>query len=166
MVAAAVLSNRYISDRFLPDKAIDLVDEASSKLRMEIDSLPSDLDEVERRLRQLEIERQAVRKEKDPASLSRLKKMEEDIADLREQSKTMRIHWDNEKNLLNQIRQTKEKMEETKNHEHQAELRGDWDKAAELKYGVGLSLIKELEDLTRKIEEIPFEESYRACPSI
>jgi ATP-dependent Clp protease ATP-binding subunit ClpB len=158
LVAAAVLSNRYISDRFLPDKAIDLVDEASSKLRMEIDSLPTDLDEVERRLRQLEIEKQAVRKEKDPASLSRLKKMEEDIADLREQSKTMRIHWDNEKNLLNQIRQTKEKMEETKNHEHQAELRGDWDKAAELKYGAGLKLIKELEELTRKIEEIPFEE--------
>lgn len=158
LVAAAILSNRYISDRFLPDKAIDLVDEASSKLRMEIDSLPTELDEVERHLRQLEIERQAVKKEKDPASLSRLKKMEEDIADLKEKSQTMRFHWDNEKQLLNQIRLTKEKIEETKNNEHQAELHGDWDKAAELKYGTGLILAKELEDLTKKMENIPLGE--------
>jgi ATP-dependent Clp protease ATP-binding subunit ClpB len=158
LVAAAVLSNRYISDRFLPDKAIDLIDEASSKLRMEIDSLPTELDEVERHMRQLEIERQAVRKEKDPASLARLKKMEEDIADLKEKSKFMRVHWETEKNLLNQIRATKEKIEETKNNEHQAELHGDLDKAAELKYGVGLSLSKELAELTQKMEQIPLDQ--------
>jgi ATP-dependent Clp protease ATP-binding subunit ClpB len=158
LVAAAVLSNRYISDRFLPDKAIDLIDEASSKLRMEIDSLPTELDEVERHMRQLEIERQAVRKEKDLASLARLKKMEEDIADLKEKSKFMRVHWETEKNLLNQIRATKEKIEETKNNEHQAELHGDLDKAAELKYGVGLSLSKELAELTQKMEQIPLDQ--------
>lgn len=155
LVAAAVLSSRYISDRFLPDKAIDLIDEASSKLRMEIDSLPTELDVLERHMRQLEIERQAVRKEKDPASLIRLKKMEEDIADLKENSKLMRVHWETEKNLLNQIRSIKEKIEETKNDEYQAELHGDLDKAAELKYGVGLSLTKELTTLTQKMEEIP-----------
>jgi ATP-dependent Clp protease ATP-binding subunit ClpB len=158
LVAAAVLSNRYISDRFLPDKAIDLIDEASSKLRMEIDSLPTELDVLERHMRQLEIERQAVRKEKDPASLIRLKKMEEDIADLKEKSKIMRVHWETEKNLLNQIRSIKEKMEETKNNEYQAELHGELDKAAELKYGVGLSLSKELSMLTQKMEAIPLEQ--------
>lgn len=154
LVAAAVLSNRYITDRFLPDKAIDLVDEAAARLRMEIDSLPTELDEVERRLRQLEIERQAVKKDKDPASQARLQKIEEEIAELKEKSMEMRSRWQQEKEILNRIRELKEKIEETRNEEQQAELRGDWDRAAELRFGVRLSLQKELDELNQKFSQI------------
>ncbi|MCR4428217.1 MAG: ATP-dependent chaperone ClpB [Caldiserica bacterium] len=154
LVAAAVLSNRYITDRFLPDKAIDLVDEAAARLRMEIDSLPTELDEVERRLRQLEIERQAVKKDKDPASQARLQKIEEEIAELKEKAMAMRAQWQQEKEILNRIRELKEKIEETRNEEQQAELRGDWDRAAELRFGVRLSLQKELEELNQKFSQM------------
>jgi len=104
LVAAAVLSNRYISDRFLPDKAIDLVDEAAAKLRMEIDSMPSELDEIERRIMQLEIEREALRKEKDKASVERLGKLEKELADLKEERAGLAAHWQQEKDAIQQGR--------------------------------------------------------------
>lgn len=155
LIAATVLSNRYISDRFLPDKAIDLVDEACAKLRMEIDSLPVELDEAERQLRQLEIERQAIKREKDPSSEEKLKKIESEIAEYKEKSHAMRAQWEAEKSILKEIRETKEKIEQLKNEEHQAELRGDWDRAAELRYGVRIQLEKKLEELNKKMAEIP-----------
>lgn len=155
LIAATILSNRYIADRFLPDKAIDLVDEACAKLRMEIDSLPIELDEVERQLRQLEIERQAIKREKDPTVEEKLRKIEEEIAECREKSSAMRAQWDVEKAILKEIRETKEKCEQLRNEEHQAELRGDWDRAAELRYGVRYQLEKKLEELNRKMAEIP-----------
>src|SRR5439155_1576510 len=111
LVAAAVLSNRYISDRFLPDKAIDLVDEAASKLRMEIDSLPAELDEIERRIMQLEIEREALRKEKDKASVERLGKLEKELADLKEERTRVASHWEQEKAAIQHGRQLKETLE-------------------------------------------------------
>ncbi|MCR4433459.1 MAG: ATP-dependent chaperone ClpB [Caldiserica bacterium] len=154
LVAAAVLSNRYITDRFLPDKAIDLVDEAAARLRMEIDSLPTELDEVERKLRQLEIERQAVKKEKDAASQARLAKIEEEIQELKEKAMSMRAQWQREKEILNRMRELKEKIEQTRTEEQQAELRGDWDKAAELRFGVRLSLQKELDELNKQFSEM------------
>ena len=155
LIAATVLSNRYIPDRFLPDKAIDLVDEACAKLRMEIDSLPVELDEVERQLRQLEIERQAIKREKDPSAEEKLKKIESEIAEYKEKAHAMRAQWEAEKSILKEIRETKEKIEQLKNEEHQAELRGDWDRAAELRYGVRIQLEKKLEELNKKMAEIP-----------
>src|SRR5207302_643511 len=114
LVAAAVLSNRYITDRFLPDKAIDLIDEAASRLRMEIDSMPAEIDEVHRRIMQLEIEREALRKEKDKASQDRLQKLEKELADLKEQKNTLTAHWEQEKQAIQQSRQLKEQVEQVK----------------------------------------------------
>ncbi|MDL5503916.1 MAG: type VI secretion system ATPase TssH, partial [Candidatus Methanoperedens sp.] len=108
LVAAAILSNRYITDRFLPDKAIDLIDEAASKLRIEIDSMPSELDDIERKIRQLEIEKQAVRKEKDEYSKDRLVIIDRELSDLREKSSQMKAHWQLEKNAIQKIRKIKE----------------------------------------------------------
>ncbi|MDD4663113.1 MAG: ATP-dependent chaperone ClpB [Caldisericia bacterium] len=154
LVAAAWLSHRYISDRFLPDKAIDLMDEASSKLRTEIDSLPTELDEVERHIRQLEIEKQAVKKEKDPLSKQRLAKLEAELMLDKENAKSLRAEWQLEKQVLSQISALKAEMDDIKNQEHQAELSGNWDKAAELRYGVLLEKKKQLEALQKKMEEI------------
>ena len=112
LVAAAVLSNRYITDRFLPDKAIDLVDEAASKLRMEIDSMPAELDELERRIMQLEIEREALRKEKDKASQERLGKLEKELADLKEERDRLAAHWQQEKEAIQASRKLKEELEQ------------------------------------------------------
>ena len=111
LVAAAVLSHRYIADRFLPDKAIDLVDEAASKLRMEIDSMPVELDEIERRIMQLEIEREALRKETDRASIERLARLEKELADLKEERSRLASHWQQEKEAIQQARQLKEELE-------------------------------------------------------
>ena len=111
LVAAAVLSHRYITDRFLPDKAIDLVDEAAAKLRMEIDSMPSELDEVRRRIMQLEIEREALRKERDQASRERLAKLEKELADLKEQDTQLRAHWEQEKEVIQNVRKLREALE-------------------------------------------------------
>ncbi|MGB9587644.1 MAG: ATP-dependent Clp protease ATP-binding subunit, partial [Armatimonadota bacterium] len=108
IIAAAILSNRYIADRFLPDKAIDLIDEAASRLRIEIDSMPTEIDMIERRIRQLEIEREALKKETDESALERLKKLEKELADLREQSAGMKAHWQKEKEIVQRIRQIKE----------------------------------------------------------
>ena len=135
LVAAAVLSNRYISDRFLPDKAIDLMDEAASKLRMEIDSLPVELDEVQRRTMQLEIEREALRKEKDQASKERLAKLEKELADLKEEATELRSHWEQEKDAIQSGRQLKEQLEQVRLEVERAQRAGDYAKASELQYG-------------------------------
>jgi ATP-dependent Clp protease ATP-binding subunit ClpB len=135
LVAAAVLSNRYISDRFLPDKAIDLVDEAAAKLRTEIDSMPTELDEISRRVMQLEIEREALKKEKDPASKERLSRLEKELADLKAQADALRAQWQAEKQAVQQLRNLREQIEQTKVEIEQAERQYDLNRAAELKYG-------------------------------
>ena len=144
LVAAATLSNRYIADRFLPDKAIDLMDEAASRLRIEIDSMPTELDEVERRIVQLEIERQALKKEKDKASKERLEKIERELADVRERSSAMKAHWQQEKAAIQKIRSTKEQIEKARFEAEQATHQGDLGKAAELRYGTLPGLEKDL----------------------
>jgi len=146
LVSAAVLSNRYISDRFLPDKAIDLIDEAASKLKMEIDSMPTELDELERRLRQFEIERQAVMKEKDAASKKRLEHINKEISELTRKRDVLKVQWMREKEGIGKISSTKEEIERAKIEAEKAEREGDLDKAAELKYGKLPSLQKELEE--------------------
>ncbi|TEU18760.1 MAG: ATP-dependent chaperone ClpB [Anaerolineales bacterium] len=148
LVAAAVLSHRYIADRFLPDKAIDLIDEAASKLRMEIDSLPSELDEVERKIMQLEIERQALKKEKDKASRERLSRLEKELADLKEKSAALKAHWQQEKEAIQALRETKEQIEQTKLEIEQAERRADLEAAARLRYGT----MRELEERLKQQE--------------
>ena len=135
LVAAAVLSSRYISDRFLPDKAIDLVDEAGSKGRMEIDSMPAELDESERAVARLEIEREALKRETDPASKERLAKLEKELADLKETSGGLRAHWKQEKAAITEIREKKQKLEDVRAQIERAERAADYAKAAELKYG-------------------------------
>jgi len=153
LIAAAVLSNRYITDRFLPDKAIDLIDEAASRLRIEIDSMPSELDEIERRIRQLEIERQAVKKEKDQASQERLARIEKELSDLRESEATLRAQWQAEKEAIGKIRTLKEQIETTRIQSEQAERSGDLDRAAELRYGKLPELQKQLEAENRRLAE-------------
>jgi ATP-dependent Clp protease ATP-binding subunit ClpB len=135
LVAAATLSDRYIGDRFLPDKAIDLVDEAASRLRIEIDSLPQEIDEVERRIVQLEIERQALLKEKDKAGRERREGVEQEIAELRERSSSMKAQWQSEKSAIQEIQQAKTELETLRNEVDQATRRGDLQRAAELRYG-------------------------------
>jgi ATP-dependent Clp protease ATP-binding subunit ClpB len=135
LVSAAVLSNRYISDRFLPDKAIDLVDEAAAKVRTEIDSMPTELDEISRRVMQLEIEREALRKETDPASRDRLEKLEKELADLKAEADAMRARWQAEKQAVSQLQALREQIEQTKTDIERAERQYDLNRAAELKYG-------------------------------
>jgi ATP-dependent Clp protease ATP-binding subunit ClpB len=135
LVAAAVLSNRYITDRFLPDKAIDLVDEAASKLRMEIDSMPAELDEVRRRIMQLEIEREALRKETDPASKDRLSKLERELADLKEEQTRLQTQWQYEKDTLQGTSDLKQQLEDARTELELAQRVGDYAKASELQYG-------------------------------
>jgi len=146
LVAAAVLSHRYISDRFLPDKAIDLVDEAASRLRLEIDSMPAELDEVERKIMQLQIEREALRKEKDRASQERLERLERELAGLEEQRDGMKAQWQMEKNVIQEIRGIKERMEQTSYQIERAQRQGDYTRASELQYG-------ELPRLERQLKE-------------
>jgi len=154
LVAAAVLSHRYISDRFLPDKAIDLMDEAASKLRMEIDSLPVELDEVQRRTMQLEIEREALRKEKDPASKERLKKLDKELADLKEQGTELRSHWEQEKEAIQQGRKLKEELEQVRIAVEQAQRAGDYAKASELQYGRVPALEADLKNQEARLQEL------------
>ncbi|MBI3322702.1 MAG: AAA family ATPase, partial [Candidatus Omnitrophica bacterium] len=153
LVAAAVLSNRYISDRFLPDKAIDLVDEAAAALKTEIDSMPAELDEALRRIMQLEIERQALRKEKDPASKARLEALEKELADLKEKSDRMKARWEAEKKALQKVRGLREQIEQTRLNIEQAERAYDLDKAAQLKYGKLLELEKKLAEEEKRVEQ-------------
>ena len=135
VIAAATLSKRYITERFLPDKAIDLIDEAASRLKMQIDSKPAALDEADRRVMQLEIEREALRKETDPAARERLQGIEREIAELREQSQALRARWDQEKKTIAELRETKQKIEDTGTQIDQAERAADLEKAARLRYG-------------------------------
>src|SRR5213075_2879311 len=135
IIAAATLSHRYIGDRFLPDKAIDLIDEAASRLRIEIDSMPQEIDEVERRVMQLEIERTALKKEKDPASVERREIIERKLAELKEQSSAMKAQWQQEKDTLGAVGKIKQEIDAAKVEADQATRRGDLQKAAEITYG-------------------------------
>ncbi len=148
-IAAAVLSHRYIADRHLPDKAIDLIDEAASRLRMEIDSKPAELDEVDRRIMQLEIEREALKKETDAASRERLQKLEKELADLREESQSLRARWEREKAAIQALRETKERIEQVRHQIEEAQRALDYARASELQYGV----LIELERQRREQEE-------------
>ncbi len=154
IVAAATLSNRYITDRFLPDKAIDLIDEAASKLRIEIDSLPQEIDELEREILQLEIEKQALVRETDEKSKSRLSDIEKRIADLKEKSGAMKAKWQSEKEEIEKMRGAKEKLEEAKLHLEQARQAGDLNRAAELQYGTIPELEKLLSDEQKHLSEL------------
>ncbi|MDZ7316084.1 MAG: AAA family ATPase, partial [candidate division KSB1 bacterium] len=154
IVAAATLSDRYIADRFLPDKAIDLIDEAASRLRIEIDSMPAELDEVERKYKQLEIEREALKREKDEASKKRLEDLNKEIAELEETRRELRAHWELERQTISQIRSLKEQIETARNEAAKAEREGDLARAAELKYGRLVELDKQLQELNRRLQEI------------
>jgi ATP-dependent Clp protease ATP-binding subunit ClpB len=145
LVAAAVLSDRYVTGRFLPDKAIDLVDESASRLRIEIDSMPVEIDEVERRIKQLEIERAALKKESDEASKERLARLERELADLQERSGGMKAHWQQEKERIDRIRSLKSRIEDSRGEFDRAERDGDLERAAELRFGTLVQLEKELE---------------------
>jgi len=144
LVAAAVFSNRYITDRFLPDKAIDLVDEAAAKLRTEIDSMPAELDELLRKVMQLEIEREALKKETDTLSQERLRRLERELADLKTEANSLKARWQNEKEGVQRLRKLREAIKDTKAEAEQAELQYDLNRAAELKYGKLTALEKEL----------------------
>ncbi len=154
LVAAAVLSNRYITERFLPDKAIDLVDESASRLRMEMDSMPAELDEIERRRMQLEIEREALRKEKDDASKARLETLERELADLRERGDAMKSQWEREKEIVAGIRTTREEQEKLGPEIEAAERAADYARAAELKYGRVAELEKRLAEQEEQLREL------------
>jgi ATP-dependent Clp protease ATP-binding subunit ClpB len=153
-VAAATLSNRYISDRFLPDKAIDLIDEAASRLRMEIDSMPAEMDEVRRKLMQLQIEEQALKKETDSLSKGRLDEISREIARLTEEMSALKAHWENEKKAIQSIREVKQKIEDAHQQMAEAERKGDLGRAAELKYGVLPTLGKELDAQNQKLNQL------------
>ncbi len=157
IVAAATLSNRYITDRFLPDKAIDLIDEAASRLRIEIDSLPVEIDVVEREITQLEIERQALQRETDQASKARLHEIEQRIADLKEKSSGMKAKWKGEKEIIERIRKAKEETEQLKIQAEQYERAGDYGKVAEIRYGTIVGLQNQLEADQAKLAEMQSE---------
>jgi ATP-dependent Clp protease ATP-binding subunit ClpB len=153
LVSAAVLSHRYITDRFLPDKAIDLVDEAAAKLRTEIESMPTELDEVSRRILQLEIEREALRKEKDAQSRERLTKLEKEIAELKEQQARLKARWELERQAIFRLRNLREEIEKTKTAIEQAQREYDLNRAAELKYGKLAQLERQLAEEEKKLQE-------------
>ncbi len=154
LISAAILSDRYITARFLPDKAIDLIDEATSKLRIEIDSLPTEIDELDRKILQMEIERQALAKEKDEASRERLKKLDEELSSSREKSKQMKVHWKGEKEVIDRIRKIKGDIEKAKSDEERYEKMGKLEKVAEIRYGVMKNLEKELEKENKNLQEL------------
>jgi len=154
LVAAATLSHRYITDRFLPDKAIDLVDEAAARLRMEIDSMPVELDRITRETGRLEVEREALRKERDRGSKERLRKVEEELARLKETSGAMKARWEAERDAIHRIRDLKERIETTHIEEEKAQRQGDYGKVAELRYGVIAGLQKEIEEENARLAEM------------
>ena len=154
IVAAATLSHRYITERFLPDKAIDLVDEAASQLKIEIDSMPAEIDEIERRITQLEIERQALKRETDKASMERLQKLERELADLKDSSNQMKAHWQNEKESLNKIGKLREQIEQVKLDIERLTRMGDYAKVSELQYGTLVELQKQFEQEHARLQEI------------
>ncbi len=154
LVAAAMLSNRYISDRFLPDKAVDLIDECASRLRIEIDSMPRVIDEVSRKITQAQIERQALIKEKDAASKERLEKLEKDIAAMKEEVSPLKLHWDNEKLLIQEISTIREDIDRFQTEAHVAERNGDLEKVAQIRYGTLEQLQQGLEDKKKTLDEL------------
>jgi ATP-dependent Clp protease ATP-binding subunit ClpB len=154
LVSAAVLSQRYIADRFLPDKAIDLIDEAASRLRIELDSLPAEIDQIERRVMQLEIERTALKKESDKASKERLQKLEKELADLQEQGKKLKAQWQNEKGVVDEIRNLKSALEMSKEQIEQAKREGNLGKASEIQYGRLPELEKKLQEADAKLTKL------------
>jgi ATP-dependent Clp protease ATP-binding subunit ClpB len=154
LVAAATLSNRYIADRILPDKAVDLIDECASRLRIEIDSMPRAIDEVQRRITQAQIERQALLKEKDPASRERLEKLEKEIAAMSEEIGPMKMHWDSEKKLIQEISGVREALDKAQTEAQMAERAGDLEKVAQLRYGTMTQLQKNLETKKQELDEL------------
>jgi ATP-dependent Clp protease ATP-binding subunit ClpB len=154
IVAAATLSNRYITDRFLPDKAIDLIDECASKLRIEIDSMPAEIDEIQRKMTQLEIEKEALKKESDKASKERLFRLEADLSNLNADILQMKAHWQNEKNLIQTIREIKEKQEQLGIEAQKFERQGDLAKVAEIRYGIVTGLEKQMEKAMQKLSRL------------
>jgi ATP-dependent Clp protease ATP-binding subunit ClpB len=154
IIAAAMLSNRYISDRFLPDKAVDLIDEAASRLRIEIDSVPMEIDEVQRKVMQLEIERQALKKEKDKASVERLKKLEKELGDLKAEVREKSVKWENEKKAISRIREVKEQIEKTKQMMKEAEREVNYTRLAELQYGEMSRFESELKKEEERLAEL------------
>ncbi len=159
IVSAASLSSRYITDRFLPDKAIDLVDEAASRVRVQIDSMPEELDQVERKRMQLEIEREALKKEEDPSSLSRSKAVQSEIADLQERSDSMRARWENEKSVISGVRDAKERKENLEVELDRATRNGDLERAAEIRYRDLIALEREIEEKQQKLDVLQSEGS-------
>lgn len=159
IIAAATLSHRYITDRFLPDKAIDLIDEAASRLRIEIDSMPAEIDQIERKIMQLEIERQALKKEEDKASKERLKKLDKELAELKEQGEELKLRWQNEKQSISCISELKEKIEAVKGEEQAAERAGELEKAAQIRYGTLPQLQGDLENAKKELEKLQAEKA-------
>ncbi|HMN49329.1 MAG TPA: ATP-dependent chaperone ClpB [Ignavibacteriaceae bacterium] len=153
IVAATQLSERYITDRFLPDKAIDLIDEAASKLRIEIDSMPEELDTLERKVKQLEIEREALKREKDDASAKRLEELQQELSELNEERTKLRMHWDMEKEKIQKIRAMKSEIENLKQEAERYEREGNFGKVAEIRYGRITQLEKQLKEETQKLAE-------------
>lgn len=149
IVAAATLSHRYISDRFLPDKAVDLVDEAASRLKIELDSMPTEIDVIERDVMQREMERQALKKETDPASRARLEKLEKEIADLKEKGSGLKLQWQKEKEVVQASRKVKEEIDRLRTEQEQAQRRGDFARAGEIQYGLIPDLEKKLQEATQ-----------------
>ncbi|MDD2751994.1 MAG: ATP-dependent chaperone ClpB [Candidatus Omnitrophica bacterium] len=154
LIAAATFSSRYITDRYLPDKAVDLIDEAAAHLRIEVDSMPVEIDGVSRKIMQLEIERQALKKEKDKTSQARLKKIESELEDLKKNYEEKKKQWENEKAIILKAKQAKEKLEELKNEAQAAEKIGDLDKAAEIKYGRQVELENQIKKFNQELDKL------------
>jgi ATP-dependent Clp protease ATP-binding subunit ClpB len=154
IVAAATLSNRYITDRFLPDKAVDLIDEAASRLKIELDSIPSEIDAIERKIIQLEIERQSLKKETDKTAKERRDKIEKELAELKSSRDQMKMHWSSEKNIINEIQNTKGQIEALKTEEANAQREGNLAKVAEIRYGKLVALDKKLQEAQAKLLEL------------
>ncbi len=154
IVAAATLSDRYITDRFLPDKAIDLIDEAASRLRIEIDSMPTEIDEIERRIIQMEIEKQALLKEHDPSSQERLRKLADELEDLKAESAKLKVHWQQEKEIIKTLRDLKNRLEEKKTEAQRMEREGNLGRTAEIRYGEVPAIEKEMAEKNRELEQV------------
>jgi len=154
IVAAATLSHRYISDRFLPDKAVDLIDEAASRLRIELDSMPSEIDAIDRKIIQLEIEKQSLKKDTDKAAKERREKIEKELAELKSSMDQMKMHWSAEKDVIKKIQQIKSQVEALKIEEANAQREGNLARAAEIRYGKLVELDRELQELQKKLEEV------------
>jgi ATP-dependent Clp protease ATP-binding subunit ClpB len=160
LVAAATLSDRYLTDRFLPDKAIDLVDEAAAKIKIEVDSMPAEIDAIQRKLTQLQIEQQALKKERDPASKARVEELKRAIAELEESSSAMRAQWQREKEIIEQIRKAQPETERLRNEAEQAQRRGDLGRVAEINYGAIPELERKLDELRKTLAKVQEKTSY------